>query len=80
MSYCVRLYCRDCTGTDFQGCFGGGTGWLYADKNIHAPIALFDDMDAAKDAGWNATDDAGPWEFEIVDLDGAVQFDSGAAE
>lgn len=62
--YRVRVSCRDCTGEDPEGCFGGGYGWIEVrehpaeggvyrvdDSGIsRSRAAIFPDMNTAEDA------------------------------
>ena len=62
--YRVRVSCRDCTGEDPEGCFGGGYGWIEVrehpaeggvyrvdDSGISpSRAAIFPDMNTAEDA------------------------------
>lgn len=64
----VRLWCRDCTGEDPQGCFDGGTQLLETSAPPFDP-ATFPTLSAAVDAGHAETKDCGPWEFDVIDAD-----------
>ncbi len=56
MKYYYQLWCPDCRGEDYQGCFGGGT----------ETIGPYDTPQEANKAGWNDTLD-GIWEYQVVD-------------
>ena len=72
----VRLWCRDCTGEDNKGCFDGGTE-LLSDTQPPFCVRTFDTLHAAVDAGYEATRDCGPWEFDVLDLnDDEVEYDT----
>jgi len=56
--YCTVIWCPDCTGVDFEGCFDGGIERL-------GPFAT---REAAKAAGDKYTRD-GIWQFDIEEVD-----------
>lgn len=62
VGYRLLLWCRDCNGYDFQGCFDGGSE---LQEEVYPTIT-----EAIK-AGYKETDGP-PWEFEIQDLEGNV--------
>lgn len=58
MKYRYRLWCPDCLGEDFQGCFDG---------RVKDDEELFDTHEEALDAGYDATSRT-IWEFEVVEV------------
>jgi hypothetical protein len=69
--YRVRLWCRDCTGEDSQGCFEGGIE-IVTDDGAPFGEATFATVEEAREEGHEWTKDCGPWRFEIIDEDGKV--------
>jgi hypothetical protein len=63
MSYRVRLWCRDCTGEDPQGCFDGGSELLESPLGV---VADYGTEEEAEAAGRQAVRNCGPWEYEVV--------------
>ena len=73
--YRVWLFCHDCTGVDYQGCFGGGSEerFLDADGNSDSedhgiPI---ESLEVAEKIGWQSVRDCGPWHFEVEEVNDA---------
>lgn len=62
MRYHYRLWCSDCCGEDYRGCFDGGT------ETDGTP---YDTPQEANKAGWEATL-RNIWEYDVVDEDGVV--------
>ena len=76
MSFIVRLGCRECTGVDSQGCFDGGTDYIYDKDTLE--VKNFPEFWSAYDAGWEEVDGV-PWWFEVLDRqDKIVLFDSAS--
>ncbi len=48
--YRVEIYCTDCTGIDYMGCFDGGTRFLLEKKSPDAALKFveFDTIEAAE--------------------------------
>ena len=65
MSFRVRLWCRDCTGSDDRGCFDGGTEIVSEPSNWQT-VKRFTTLREAVDAGYEETRDCGPWEFDVL--------------
>lgn len=72
MKYRVRIFCPDCTGDDYQGCFDGGTELLCGPGIDDGPIE-FDTKEEAESAG---ADECAKsiWKFEIE----VIQKEAGA--
>jgi hypothetical protein len=64
----VRLWCRDCTGQDSQGCFDGDA-ILLEDDSPPYDTATYTTLRAAVDAGHSAAP-SGPLEFDVLDANG----------
>jgi hypothetical protein len=74
----VRVDCRDCTGANPAGCFGGGYGWVVRDEAGRFDVddrgereqdgAVFGSEREASSA-WQEVDAAGPWEATIVKVE-----------
>lgn len=69
MAFRVRLWCRDCTGVDPKGCFGGGTELVTTGEPPY-DVADFATLREAVDEGYKLTRDCGPWEFDVETTDG----------
>jgi len=54
--YLLSIWCRDCCGEDFQGCFDGG-----------AENSEYDTLIEAKDVADNALKIGVPWEYKILE-------------
>jgi hypothetical protein len=63
MAYRVRIFCRDCRGSDDTGCFDGGTELL---------DGFFATADQAGDKGMRAAEEGEGWEWEVIDDYGNV--------
>jgi hypothetical protein len=59
MEHYARIWCQDCTGEDFMGCFEGSTELL-------GPFATVKEADKA---GYEHTKDCGPWYWEVTTSD-----------
>ena len=76
--YRVEIYCTDCTGIDYMGCFDGGTRFLLEKKSPDAALKFveFDTIEAAEKRGWDEVMDCSPWQFYIRDEDDQIVFNS----
>jgi hypothetical protein len=57
-----------------MGCFDGGSDLLYGKGADWETVREFATVEEAEAAGWEATKDCGPWEFD-VELDGEKVFE-----
>lgn len=73
-SYRVRLWCRDCTGQDPQGCYDGGTE-LIREPHPSFEVRKFATLREAIDAGYEATRGCAPLEFDVEIADGENEGD-----
>lgn len=73
--YRVEIFCTDCTGQDPMGCFDGGSQILCESERPYL-VKSFTELEQAKDAGYDATEDTGPWEFKILDNEGNYVYNS----
>ena len=65
--YKFEVYCRDCTGNDSQGCFGGGTSIVETENGI--PITS---LIRAVELAEKYINDA-PWNYDMYEIKDGVE-------
>jgi len=65
MHYEVVIFCHDCTGEDYDGCFDGGTETIDRDPYDESVIT---DLIRANNIGWDTVDNVGPWDFWVNEI------------
>lgn len=66
LKYKVLIYCSDNV-PDYPCC---GDPWYLLDKTDK--VMIFDSKEEAETAGWKVVSDVGPWDFEVEEINNAI--------
>lgn len=77
MRYRVFIYCRDCSGEDYQGCFDGGSEEVFLDTDgsvTSDDIGLkIETREDAERLGDIAVRPCGQWSYEIEETNDGLR-------